>query len=241
MPGRFFLDASIEDPNLTMISQEASIGGQKKLAPELDGIRQIMPGLASAMGPGCELVLHDFYDLSQSLVAIEGNLTGRTPGMPLTDLVLQIIRTEKAPTDKLNYLSHTHDGRMLRCSTIFIRDSEGNVIGCLCINRDLTELQAARNLLESLCQTRPLESINAINSGETFVQDVEELLSGTINEIVALGKKPVQYMDKTDKMRVIRELDAKGIFLIRGAVKTVALALNVSRFTIYNYLDEARR
>lgn len=230
------MDAALDNPDLKNVAKEPVA-----LHPVLDGIRQIMPGLVSALGPGCELVLHDFKDLSQSLVAIEGNLTGRTPGMPLTDLVLQIIRTEPDPTDKLNYPSHTHDGRMLRCSTVFIRDPQNRVIGCLCINRDLTELQAARDLLAGFCQTQPLETANAPEVDETFVQDVEELLSGAINEIVALEKKPVQYMDKTDKMRVIRELDAKGIFLIRGAVKTVARALNVSRFTIYNYLDEARR
>jgi hypothetical protein len=48
-------------------------------------------------------------------------------------------------------------------------------------------------------------------------------------------------MDKADNVRVVRTLDARGIFLIKGAVEAVAYVLNVSRYTIYNYLDGGRR
>jgi predicted transcriptional regulator YheO len=70
---------------------------------------------------------------------------------------------------------------------------------------------------------------------------MEDILQGTINEILTQELKPVKLMDKADNVRVVRPLDARGIFLIKGAVQAVACALNVSRYTIYSYFSEGRR
>ena len=47
-------------------------------------------------------------------------------------------------------------------------------------------------------------------------------------------------LDKDDKAAVVRYLDKKGVFLIKKSVERVADFLGVSRFTIYNYLNEAQ-
>jgi predicted transcriptional regulator YheO len=52
---------------------------------------------------------------------------------------------------------------------------------------------------------------------------------------------PVGEMSRSQKQRVVRYLDGRGAFLIKKAVEDVAARLGVSRFTIYNYLDEANR
>ncbi|MDD2481760.1 MAG: helix-turn-helix domain-containing protein, partial [Lutispora sp.] len=39
-------------------------------------------------------------------------------------------------------------------------------------------------------------------------------------------------------MNIVETLEDKGVFLIKGAVDYVAKVLCVSRYTIYNYLDE---
>ena len=213
---------------------------QRQLHPVLEAIRQIMPGLAKSLGPDCELALHDFQDVSASLAAIENPVTGRSPGAPLTDLVLRILRHNDNPPDLINYQTQTSDGRILRSSTIFIRDGHGNVVGCLCINRDITHWILARNVLEDFCRTHPLNGPES-RSQETFVEDVKDVLQGAINEILTQERKPVKLMDKADKVRVVHALDTRGIFLIKGAVEEVASALNVSRYTIYNYLEEGRR
>lgn len=213
--------------------------GEKSLPPILEGIRQILPGLAKTFGSDCEFVLHDFTDVSCSLIAIEGNVTHRSIGSPLTDLILQIVSKNQNPQDLINYQSHTHDGRVLRSSTLFLRDLEGKLIGCLCVNLDLSNWIAARELLNEFCETHPLDGESLVRDSETFVQDVEELLMGTINEVISLEKKPVKFMDRNDKIHVVNALNARGIFLIRGSVEAVARALHVSRYTIYNYLDQA--
>jgi predicted transcriptional regulator YheO len=43
------------------------------------------------------------------------------------------------------------------------------------------------------------------------------------------------------KFDVVRALDNRGIFLARGAVNQVALALRIARPTVYKYIQKARR
>ncbi len=47
-------------------------------------------------------------------------------------------------------------------------------------------------------------------------------------------------MQKEDKIIMIRYLQKHGIFLVKDAIERIAEKLNVSRFTIYNYLAEIK-
>ncbi|MGW4751616.1 helix-turn-helix domain-containing protein [Streptomyces chartreusis] len=49
--------------------------------------------------------------------------------------------------------------------------------------------------------------------------------------------KPLADLDRKDKQEVVRILEARGAFSVRHGVETVAGALGVSRFTVYNYLN----
>jgi predicted transcriptional regulator YheO len=66
------------------------------------------------------------------------------------------------------------------------------------------------------------------------------MLSIHLNEVIEGYATPVTLMKKADKLAVVQELDERGVFLIRGAINGVAQALGVSRYTIYNYLDEIK-
>jgi predicted transcriptional regulator YheO len=49
--------------------------------------------LGHAMGPNCEVVLHDLTDPENSIIAIaNGHVSGRKIGGPTTDLVLKIMK-----------------------------------------------------------------------------------------------------------------------------------------------------
>ncbi|MCZ7415899.1 MULTISPECIES: helix-turn-helix domain-containing protein [unclassified Streptomyces] len=49
--------------------------------------------------------------------------------------------------------------------------------------------------------------------------------------------KPLSELDRKSKQRVVRLLESRGAFSVRHGVETVATALGVSRFTVYNYLN----
>ena len=53
--------------------------------------------------------------------------------------------------------------------------------------------------------------------------------------------KPLADLDRKAKQEVVRILEARGAFSVRHGVETVAGALGVSRFTVYNYLNREKQ
>ncbi|MFJ4715487.1 helix-turn-helix domain-containing protein [Streptomyces sp. NPDC088785] len=52
--------------------------------------------------------------------------------------------------------------------------------------------------------------------------------------------KPLADLDRKEKQEAVRALEARGAFAVRHGVETVAGALGVSRFTVYNYLNREK-
>ncbi|WP_328912712.1 MULTISPECIES: helix-turn-helix domain-containing protein [unclassified Streptomyces] len=48
---------------------------------------------------------------------------------------------------------------------------------------------------------------------------------------------PLAELSRKEKQTVVRVLEERGAFEVRHGVETVAAALGVSRFTVYNYLN----
>ncbi|BBJ40220.1 helix-turn-helix domain-containing protein [Streptomyces antimycoticus] len=51
---------------------------------------------------------------------------------------------------------------------------------------------------------------------------------------------PLSALDRKTKQAVVRHLEQRGAFSVRHGVETVAGALGVSRFTVYNYLNREK-
>ncbi|MFJ8667082.1 helix-turn-helix domain-containing protein [Streptomyces sp. NPDC093600] len=66
-------------------------------------------------------------------------------------------------------------------------------------------------------------------------------LSDSLDHILAAMERrhgmPLSALDRKAKQEVVRMLEARGAFSVRHGVETVAGALGVSRFTVYNYLN----
>ncbi|MET4656564.1 helix-turn-helix domain-containing protein [Streptomyces fungicidicus] len=52
--------------------------------------------------------------------------------------------------------------------------------------------------------------------------------------------RPLADLDRRTKQEIVRGLEARGAFAVRHGVETVASALGVSRFTVYNYLNREK-
>ena len=52
--------------------------------------------------------------------------------------------------------------------------------------------------------------------------------------------KPLADLDRRSKQEIVRNLEARVAFAVRHGVETVASALGVSRFTVYNYLNREK-
>ena len=156
---------------------------------QLAFLKQLAKGLAAQFGENCEIVVHDLNKdhLDQSIVAIDtGHVTKRQLGDGPSHAVLQGLTNPQELSDHLNYLTRTQDGRILKSSTIYIRDEKGQVVGLFAINYDSTHLLMAESAL------RPLTSAQSEDRDpEPIVQNVNDLLDELIAQSVQLVGKPV--------------------------------------------------
>ena len=201
----------------------------------MEFLKRLTEGLGQALGPNCEIVLHDFSQPEQSIVAIaNGHITGRAVGDTLDVLGFQLLR--QPPTgDLLNYRTNAKNGKVLRSSSIFLRDEDGDIFGSVCVNSDISSLL---NLHEWL--RRELSSDEGLVE-EHFEHSVEEVLDRLIATALDSTGKQVNDLTREEKVSIVAQLEARGAFLIRYSVDRVAERLGLSKYTIYNYLDEIKQ
>ncbi|CAL9379679.1 MULTISPECIES: helix-turn-helix domain-containing protein [Streptomyces] len=69
-------------------------------------------------------------------------------------------------------------------------------------------------------------------------------LADSLDHILAALERrkgmPLAELDRKAKQEIVRSLEARGAFAVRHGVETVASALGVSRFTVYNYLNREK-
>ena len=186
------------------------------------------------------MVVHDLEaaDPSHSIVAIEnGHVTGRKLGDGPSHVVLEALHAGDAQIeDRLAYLTRTADGKVLKSSTVFIRDERGHAVGIFAVNFDITVLRAAQDTIGELIGTEPSES----REPEPIVRSVADLLDDLIEQSVELVGTPVALMTKEEKVRAIRYLNDTGAFLITKSGPKVCKFFGISKYTLYSYLDEAK-
>lgn len=213
------------------------IDKEREVHPYLKNLMSVAKGIYQTLGKDSEVIIHDLSHPESSIVFLAGELTDRDLGGPVTDLVLRTLRKNEHPEDILNYRNKTKDGRIFKSSTIFIEDENGDVIGCFCVNYDVTNLLLVQNIINDFCSIEEIQEGKSQHQ-ERFASDITEILAAMIEEAKAQVDKPVPFMDKEDKLKVIKFLEQRGVFMIKGAVERVADDLGVSRYTIYNYLKE---
>ena len=192
-------------------------------------LRQLARGISQQFGNCCEVVVHDLTDnnVDRSIVAIDGP----------SHVVLEALHGDRSNLkDHLNYLTKTRDGRILKSSTIYIRDENGDAIGIFSINYDITNLLLIENAI------KPLISIEqpGEKEPERITQNVNELLDSLIEQSVRLVGKPVALMGKEDKIKALRFLNDTGAFLITKSGDKVSKYFGISKYTLYSYIDATK-
>ena len=195
--------------------------------------------IAQTIGDDCEVVLHDLENPQQSVVYIVNNrVTGRQVGQSFDHLVPQVILSKKLDHDIVtNYYFHTADGRLIKSSTALLKDFGGKVVGALCINIDTTKISQQIEWLQSLMPGSEENAAPAEVSQEELPH-VSEIVTDLIDKII--GNKDMARLRREEKLELIRFMDQRGIFLLKGAVDQVGSRMGISRVTVYSYIDEVR-
>lgn len=209
----------------------------------IESLKVLVDGIARTFGSRCEVVLHDlrnFRNLHRSIVKISnGYVTGRTVGGAITDQGLAFLKSGREENLLLNYSSVTKDGSPLKSSTIVFRNEKKKPIASICINFDVTDIVNFNRVMQDIFRVSVGENAQK-GAAETFQGDPVSTLNRIAHEtIIKAGKAPPS-MERKDKIEIVRQLEDQGFFLIKGAIKLIATKLNVSKFTIYNYLEQIR-
>jgi predicted transcriptional regulator YheO len=202
-------------------------------------LRQVMDLLEQHMGYNCEIVLHDLTgDYDRTIVDIRnGHITGRRVGDCGSNLGLEVLRGTVVDGERYNYITYTPDAKVLRSSSMYMRDDSGRVVGALCVNTDITQSVKYEQYLHEM------NNMSADRSGRTpevFAQDVKQLLEHLLEEGERLVGKRAPEMTKDDRVSFIRHLDRSGAFLITKSSERVCEFLGISKYTLYATLDKLR-
>ena len=200
-------------------------------------LQQLVEPLAATLVGPSEVIVHDLSRLPNSIIAISGDVTGRTVGDPATDKLLHAAVAGRLETS-IGYRTTSPTGKSLLSTTIILHDAEGAPAAALCINRDISEWEQLRALTAALAGSPEAPAPQEDADEEVFVRDVDELGALLLAQAVAAAPVPVEDMKKEHKVEVVRHLRARGFFLLRDAAEMAAQALRCSRFSIYNYLNE---
>ena len=216
-------------------------GINMKQGNEFEFAIRMAKGIAGQFGPDCEVVIHDLRgrDTEHSIIAIEnGHVTGRSIGDGPSHIVLESLREDPAMIeDRISYLTKTPDGKVLKSTTLFIRDDDGNAIGLMGINYDISMMLAMDDSIRAF--TGREQAVSA--EPESISRNVADLLDELLEHSVRIAGKPVAMMNKEDKIRAISFLDRSGAFLITRSGPKVCQYFGISTYTLYSYLDEIRK
>lgn len=207
-------------------------------------IKASITALASVIGRNTELLLHDLDHPENSVVMIaNGHISGRKVGSPVLggpeqDRGFAAVREATEAQEGIDPVVITDypttvNGRTLRSATAVFRDSNGHPFASLCINADLTGLSAAQAFLDQL---QPM--LQAATEQPAEPADMALLMAQIIQD--SLARTGGVKMNKHAKVEAVRVMQERGLFIVKGGVEKAAAALGVSRFTVYNYLDQLR-
>jgi len=208
---------------------------------KLEELKSIADTIAAQFGRNTEVLIHDFTrDLNHTIVYIvNGHVTGRKIGGCASELFIKELKNSAKNKTKLRYISQTSDGKTLRSSTVNFFNDHGELIASICINEDISDLLLLEKAISNMSNNHYFDN-SPNNKNDSFSVSIQDLLDSIIDEGLTLtGVSPLE-MNKTSRIKFLSFLDEKGVFLIQKSGQKICTLLNISKFTLYNYLDEIR-
>jgi predicted transcriptional regulator YheO len=140
---------------------------------------------------------------------------------------------EKLRQDNCSQLVIHPSGKMIKSSTFFLTGEDYQF--ALGINYDITLMHQMRDMLDNFTAT----------SGDLFEQltqdkerSMEVHLDSIFDACLEVIDKPVSEMKKEDRKWIVELLQERNFFKLQKSVPYVAKRLDVSKYTIYKYLNE---
>lgn len=195
---------------------------------------RIAEGIAVMFGANCETIIHEMHGQRiVNLAVYNGHVTGRKAGSTTSifgkDTALEDETRQNLDLDYQNQMVVTPGGHQIKSSTYHMRGEDYHY--ALGINFDITVLDQMRGILD--CMTN-IEGDLLSSITEKDQTNIEAIFDACM-EIV--NRQP-ERMKKAERMMLVKLLKEKGVFNLQRSVPYVAERMGVSKYTIYNYLNE---
>ncbi|MEZ8609232.1 transcriptional regulator [Vibrio sp. 10N.239.311.G01] len=192
--------------------------------------------IADLIGPYCEVVIHSFESLENSVVKIvNGHHTGREIGSPITDLGLRMWSAfeKTGEVSPKSYFTNAADGSLLKSTTCVLAGPQQKPIGMLCINMNLSFPfpEIVKTLMPQCNVPQAIVSETFSNNANDVIQ---QALSSAINEV----DQDESVSSKGRNKAIIRCLFDNGVFELKETTTQVSEQLGISRQAVYKFIRE---
>lgn len=232
------VNSSMIDEDFADLQQERKEAGKLIMTREeaYNFLYKMAEGIAQMFGRNCETVIHEVKDGEVWSIAIfNGHVSGRTANTTMgifgQPIGIEEFRLDKMQQDNCNQLVIHPSGKMIKSSTFFLTGEDYQF--ALGINYDMTLMDQMKNLLGDFTSHAGdlFENLSAEKSGDIHLDNIFEACLEVIN-------KPVQQMKKQDRKMMVQLLKERNFFNLQKSVPYVAERLDVSKYTIYKYINE---
>ena len=210
-----------------------------------DFLDRMARGIAVMFGEQCETIVHEMDGQKVKNLAIyNGHVSGRTTGSTLSIYGRDTMMDEEDPKvnldlDYVNQMVITSSGKTMKSSTFHFRGEDYHF--ALGINYDISVMSQMSRIMDGLLRTDATLQTSLFGTGNSMEEVFE-----SCSEMV---KRPFSQMQKADRLtlvRILKEnlsyladiLKEKGFFQMQRSVPYAAERLGVTKYTIYNYLNE---
>ena len=199
-----------------------------------DFLDRMARGIAVMFGEQCETIVHEMDGQKVKNLAIyNGHVSGRTTGSTLSVYGRDTMMDEEDPKAKLdldyvNQMVITSSGKTMKSSTFHFRGEDYHF--ALGINYDISVMSQMSRIMDGLLRTDATLQTSLFGTGNSMEEVFE-----SCSEMV---KRPFSQMQKADRLTLVSILKEKGFFQMQRSVPYAAERLGVTKYTIYNYLNE---
>lgn len=199
-----------------------------------DFLDRMARGIAVMFGEQCETIVHEMDGQKVKNLAIyNGHVSGRTTGSTLSIYGRDTMMDEEDPKanldlDYVNQMVITSSGKTMKSSTFhFLGEDYHFALG---INYDISVMSQMSRIMDGLLRTDATLQTSLFGTGNSMEEVFE-----SCSEMV---KRPFSQMQKADRLTLVSILKEKGFFQMQRSVPYAAERLGVTKYTIYNYLNE---
>ena len=206
--------------------------------------------LGKALGENVEIALHDLSSPEQEIVAISnGHISGRSIGTKLSNLSRHYLENKQYLTHDyvVNYKTAGNDGKLLKSATLFIKENNNEYpVGMLCVNVNISDYDYVKEMMKRILGIKKEGDdeveFNRENPIEILSSPLDEMVDKYVKECLSEMGIPsyvlIERLKVDEKIKVVKYLQDKNTFKVKGAIALVAKRLGVSEPTIYRYLKK---